>query len=1085
MTDSAPDRLPPFSAASRSLILERAEPRLLLLFFGGGSAISLLFALIYSLETTPAIVAHRAMLTGSALVMALVYGLGAWGAVHGRVKLAVQAVAWTMLIAIAGNSGVTGHGLRSLPLGFVPIVVCLGCVLVGRRCGVLLALGGALALFALAAAELLTGLVPPGFGASLSGMLATHLLVLIGGLIGGWVSSRSLERALQAATEREQRYRGLLGVAADWYWEQDAELRYTHMSRTLTDDRDLLPPYYLGRTRWEIDELALSPEQWAAHRADLDARRPFRDLVMRRPDIHGHPRWVSNSGEPVFDAEGVFMGYWGVGHELTADALAQRALRSSDSRYRELFARSPSPMLVHRASLIVDANEAAMALFGYHERAEMIGHSIVRHYPPGDARTRVEQRLAAVETLAGGERLPLADFTLERCDGGRVEVQVTTLRVELDDGPATLSIYIDMTARRAAERSLLHSQTLLTRLFDTTPDTVVLSELKSGRYLMLNGHFSEVLGWSAEEAIGRSSFDLEVWHRPADRERLLREVREHGAAREIPAMFKAKSGALVPLSASAASFSLDGIDYLVFVGRDMAAVEQARLEREAILQHASIGIAFTRDRRFVHVNPHFEAMFGWPASTLRGRSGAVISADPKDNAEIGAAAAPLLASGQPFEMERKMRRRDGSLFWCRMIAQAVDRGDPSRGGAIWIAEDVTERRQTEQALAAARDAAEAASRAKSAFLANTSHEIRTPLNGLLGLAQLAQAPGLDAPRRQRYLEQILDSAHSLSAIISDILDFSKIEAGKLSLESVSFALHETLNATCRAYRSLAEARDLTLTLHVDDDVPQTVLGDPVRVRQILGNYLNNALKFTECGGVRVEVGYAGTLLRLAVIDSGCGIDTATQARLFHPFTQADDSTTRRHGGTGLGLSICRELAALMQGEVGVASEPGRGARFWAELPMPAAEACAEALAPDASLLAQRLAGARVLLVEDNAVNMMIARAMLEQWRICVTPAHDGQQAIDAVVAAERAGLPFQAVLMDVQMPVMSGHEAARRLRERWDSEALPIVALTAAALVSEREQALAAGMDDFLTKPIDSQQLQRTLARVMGPRAEA
>jgi CheY-like chemotaxis protein len=336
----------------------------------------------------------------------------------------------------------------------------------------------------------------------------------------------------------------------------------------------------------------------------------------------------------------------------------------------------------------------------------------------------------------------------------------------------------------------------------------------------------------------------------------------------------------------------------------------------------------------------------------------------------------------------------------------------------------------ERALAAARDAAEAASRAKSAFLANTSHEIRTPLNGLLGLARLAMQGGLEEERRQQYLEQIFESAHSLSGIISDILDLSKIEAGKFTLESVPFGLRDTLESVHDGYRALAEAKGLELALAIDAEVPATVLGDPVRVRQILTNYITNALKFTERGRLRIHASLQREgIVRLSVADTGPGIDAATQRRLFRPFSQADDSTTRRFGGTGLGLSICRELAHLMGGEVGVVSDPGTGSTFWAELPLP------ETVRPDSEhggfdALADRLCGARVLMVEDNPVNMMIAVAMLEQWGIEVTQAVDGPMAIDAVEASVQHGRPFDAVLMDVHMPRMSGHEAARLLRRQ-------------------------------------------------------
>jgi CheY-like chemotaxis protein len=254
----------------------------------------------------------------------------------------------------------------------------------------------------------------------------------------------------------------------------------------------------------------------------------------------------------------------------------------------------------------------------------------------------------------------------------------------------------------------------------------------------------------------------------------------------------------------------------------------------------------------------------------------------------------------------------------------------------------------------------------------------------------------------------------------------------------------------------------------------------VRLRQVLVNYLNNALKFTERGTVALTVrGSGGGRLRFEVRDTGPGIAPEVRERLFRPFTQADQSTTRRYGGSGLGLSICRELAALMGGEVGVDSEPGRGSCFWTELPLPPTEAPAQdsgfgALDPSP------LAGARVLMVEDNLVNMTIAVAMLEQWGVQVEQAGDGAQALAAVEQAERSGQPLDAVLMDVQMPVMSGYEATRALRARPGARRLPIIALTAAALTSEREQALAAGMDGFLTKPIDMQKLHDALVAAMA-----
>ena len=253
----------------------------------------------------------------------------------------------------------------------------------------------------------------------------------------------------------------------------------------------------------------------------------------------------------------------------------------------------------------------------------------------------------------------------------------------------------------------------------------------------------------------------------------------------------------------------------------------------------------------------------------------------------------------------------------------------------------------------------------------------------------------------------------------------------------------------------------------------------MRLRQVLTNYLTNALKFTTDGSILLNVQRGvGQRLRFEVVDTGAGMDGAALGVLFLPFSQVDNSITRKVGGTGLGLSICSELARLMDGSVGVHSEPGKGSAFWVDLPLPPVSAQQVEQHESTSGL-DALQGIRVLMVEDNAVNMMIAVALLERWGAIVDQADDGVGALVAIDQAHDSGSPFDIVLMDVQMPGMSGHEVTRRLRQRYDRNTLPVVALTAAALVSEREDAMAAGMNDFLTKPIDADRLRQTLRQVL------
>ncbi len=444
-----------------------------------------------------------------------------------------------------------------------------------------------------------------------------------------------------------------------------------------------------------------------------------------------------------------------------------------------------------------------------------------------------------------------------------------------------------------------------------------------------------------------------------------------------------------------------------------------------------------------------------------------------------------LRARRPFD--NVQTRRAGALGGTRHLSISGRPRFSADGSFIgyWVVgRDVTALVEHQAALVHARDEAKAASRAKSAFLANMSHEIRTPLHGLVGMAELARDPATPEPARREYLDRIGECAAALTAIIGDVLDLSRIEAGKLQIASADFDLHELMNSLQRGYDMLGRARGLDFGVEIDAALPRWVRGDAVHLRQILSNYLGNALKFTQHGNVSLKVQRsAGTLTRFEVHDTGIGIKAADQALLFQAFTQVDDTRSRRYEGTGLGLSICRELAELMGGSVGLISEPGHGSCFWVELPLPPGQAVSEGVAePVASNTT--LAGLWVLLVEDNPVNQIIGKALLERWGMVVELAVDGFQAVSAVERAATAGRVFDLVLMDLQMPGKSGYEATTELRAHWDASALPIIALTAAALDSERAAALAAGMDDLVTKPIDSRRLQSVILRVLkGPAA--
>ena len=436
-------------------------------------------------------------------------------------------------------------------------------------------------------------------------------------------------------------------------------------------------------------------------------------------------------------------------------------------------------------------------------------------------------------------------------------------------------------------------------------------------------------------------------------------------------------------------------------------------------------------------------------------------------------------AGEPYET----RSADGRIV--RVTYRPM-----SQNRTVAISVDVTELREREKELKKAKEEAIAASHAKSAFLANMSHEIRTPLNGIMGMAQVLETGDLTQEQRDQ-LATILESGRNLMAILNDVLDLSKIEAGRFAILPTDCDIAHVMRGLHRLWKPKAEEAGLDFKLSLDADLPPLLSFDAGRVRQCVSNLISNAIKFTPKGRVEIAVNArrptpAGALIEVRVSDTGLGMDAETAGRLFRPFEQADDSTSRKYGGTGLGLSIVRKLADLMGGEANVRSEAGRGSDFTFTFmageatPIEQAAGRATARASDQPGDAAALSGLRVLLVDDHPVNRQVAGLILRPFEMNIIEAGNGHEALDQLAAQA-----FDIVLLEMHMPIMDGPETIAAIRasgEAWNT--IPVIALTADAMSGDRERYLSMGMDGYLAKPLVISDLIAEITRVSSQTSE-
>ena len=818
---------------------------------------------------------------------------------------------------------------------------------------------------------------------------------------------------------------------------------------------------------------------------------PF-EVELRMQTSDGGWKWILGRGQVMEkDAQGRALRMLGTHMDITERKRADEFILESKARYRRIVENSADGIfLADLNGNIVDVNSASVRMLGY-TRTELLDMNVanIDLNVPSSGFTQLWE--------VSPDEQPQTIYTVHKCkDGTLRDVEVRACRFMESDNVLVLGLVRDVTERKKTDEALRKSQNQLATAVKIAKLGHWELDIEEGKFTFSDSFYS-IFRTSAEEMGGYVMSIEDYTNRfiyPTDRFMVAEEV-EKAITTNDPAYKCYLEHRFVTVDGQtgylAVNFHIikDSIGKTVKtygVNQDITnrvLAEEALRESEMrfkALHNASFGGIAVHDKGIIlECNLGLSEMFGYSQDELIGMNGLLLIAEKSRDRAMS-----RILSEYEKPYEEYGLRKNGEEFPLRLEA----RGIPYKGKMVRAVElrDITEERNAAQALLAAKEAAEAATRAKSEFLANMSHEVRTPLNGVLGMLQLLQTTE-QTDEQKEYVVRAIKSTSRLTRLLADILDISRIEAGKIQIIEEEFSLSTLKESIHDLLMLAAKEKRIEFEFTIDPMTPPRLIGDETRVRQILFNLAGNAIKFTEQGSVRIHAALlpskdSQAQMLFTVSDTGIGISDEQLKDIFEPFFQAEESYTRKYQGAGLGLSIVRKLVKLQGGEIAIDNTPGEGTLIYLALPfkLPLAHA-GQVGALRQPLLSSKEKPFRILFADDDEISLMSGKKMLEKSGYDVLTAQDGQEALERLSEHD-----FDLILMDIQMPIMDGVEAVKSIRKQSQFGAkrdIPIIAMTAYAMVGDKEKFLAAGMDGYISKPVDMDELREVINHVLAKQA--